>query len=48
MDRYDDDGKATVVAAWGLGGSDLPVGTRFSLDGDSVVSRSSPASDSNR
>src|SRR5258707_8453500 len=37
MDRYDDDGKATVVAAWGLGGSDLPVGTRISLDGDSVV-----------
>jgi signal transduction histidine kinase len=37
MDCYDDDGKATVVAAWGLGGSDLPVGTRFSLDGDSVV-----------
>jgi signal transduction histidine kinase len=38
MDRYDDDGKATVVAAWGLGGRDLSVGTRFSLDGDSVVS----------
>jgi signal transduction histidine kinase len=37
MDRYDDYGNATVVAAWGLGGSDLPVGTRFSLDGDSVV-----------
>jgi hypothetical protein len=37
MDRYDDDGEATVVASWGPGGNDLPVGTRFSLDGDSVV-----------
>ncbi|HWW90185.1 MAG TPA: GAF domain-containing protein, partial [Solirubrobacteraceae bacterium] len=37
MDRYDDDGKATVVASWGAGASDLPVGTRFTLDGDSVV-----------
>ena len=37
MDRYDHDGKATVVASWGLGESDLSVGTRFSLDGDSVV-----------
>jgi GAF domain-containing protein len=39
MDRYDDDGKATVVAAWGLGGRDLSVGARFSLDGNSVVAR---------
>jgi GAF domain-containing protein len=37
MDRYDDDGKATVVAAWGLGGSKLTVGARFGLDGGSVV-----------
>jgi signal transduction histidine kinase len=37
MDRYDDDGKATVVAAWGLGGRTLSVGARFSLDGGSVV-----------
>jgi GAF domain-containing protein len=37
MDRYDHDGKATVVAAWGLGGSGLSVGARFSLDGESVV-----------
>jgi GAF domain-containing protein len=37
MDRYDDDGKATVVASWGVGGSDLPVGARFTLEGDSVV-----------
>jgi signal transduction histidine kinase len=37
MDRYDDDGKATVVAAWGLGGSGLSVGARFGLDGESVV-----------
>jgi len=34
---YDDDDKATVVASWGAGGTDLPAGTRFSLDGDSVV-----------
>ncbi len=37
MDRYDHDGKATVVAAWGLGGSALSVGARFGLDGESVV-----------
>jgi signal transduction histidine kinase len=37
VDRFDDDGNATVVAAWGFAGSDLSVGTRFSLDGDSVV-----------
>jgi GAF domain-containing protein len=37
MDRYDDDGKATVVASWGAGANELPVGTRFSPDGDSVV-----------
>jgi GAF domain-containing protein len=37
MDRYDHDGRATVVAAWGLGGKDLAVGTRFTVDGDSVV-----------
>jgi signal transduction histidine kinase len=38
MDRYDDDGKATVVAAWGIGGRALSVGARFDLDGGSVVS----------
>jgi GAF domain-containing protein len=37
MHRYEPDGDATVVASWGPGGSDLPAGTRFSLDGDSVV-----------
>ncbi|HEV2922709.1 MAG TPA: histidine kinase [Solirubrobacteraceae bacterium] len=37
MDRYDDDGKATVVASWGPGGNALPVGTRFIFEGDSVV-----------
>jgi signal transduction histidine kinase len=37
MHRYEHDGNATVVATWGPGGSDLPVGTRFSLEGDSVV-----------
>jgi GAF domain-containing protein len=37
MHRYEHDHNATVVATWGPGGSDLPVGTRFSLDGDSVV-----------
>ena len=37
MDRYDDDGKATVVASWGAGGRELPVGARFTLDGESVV-----------
>jgi signal transduction histidine kinase len=37
MDRYDDDGKATVVASWGAGANDLPVGTRFIFEGDSVV-----------
>jgi signal transduction histidine kinase len=37
MHRYEADGDATVVATWGSGRSDLPVGTRFSLDGDSVV-----------
>jgi signal transduction histidine kinase len=37
MDRYDDDGKATVVASWGAGANDLPVGTRFAVEGDSVV-----------
>jgi GAF domain-containing protein len=37
MHRYEHDGNATVVATWGPGGSDLSVGTRFSLEGDSVV-----------
>jgi GAF domain-containing protein len=37
MHRYEHDGNATVVATWGPGGSDMPVGTRFSLEGDSVV-----------
>jgi signal transduction histidine kinase len=37
MHRYEPDGDATVVASWGPGGSDLPAGTRFSLDGDSVA-----------
>jgi signal transduction histidine kinase len=37
MHRYEHDGTATVVATWGPGGSDLSVGARFSLDGDSVV-----------
>jgi signal transduction histidine kinase len=37
MHRYEHDGNATVIATWGPGGRDLPVGTRFSLEGDSVV-----------
>jgi signal transduction histidine kinase len=37
MHRYEHDGNATVVATWGPGGSELSVGTRFSLEGDSVV-----------
>jgi signal transduction histidine kinase len=37
MHRYEHDGNATVVATWGPGGNDLPVGTRFTLEGDSVV-----------
>jgi signal transduction histidine kinase len=37
MHRFDHDGNATVVATWGPGGSDLSVGSRFSLEGDSVV-----------
>jgi signal transduction histidine kinase len=37
MHRYEHDGTAIVVATWGPGGSDLPVGARFSLAGDSVV-----------
>jgi signal transduction histidine kinase len=34
---YEPDGNVTVVASWGPGGSDLPAGARFSIDGDSVV-----------
>ncbi|WP_238006773.1 GAF domain-containing protein [Dactylosporangium sp. AC04546] len=34
--RFEDDGTATVVAAWGTPGIGLPVGTTLSLDGDSV------------
>ncbi|MET7402096.1 ATP-binding protein [Dactylosporangium sp. NPDC005572] len=34
--RFEDDGTATVVAAWGAPGIDLPVGTTLNLDGDSV------------
>jgi signal transduction histidine kinase len=37
MHRYEADGNAMVVAHWGPGGSELPVGTRFSLDGESVA-----------
>jgi GAF domain-containing protein len=37
MHRYDDDGHVTVVATWGPGGSELPVGARFNLEGDSVT-----------
>lgn len=35
--RYDAEGSATVVAAWGTPDIGLPVGTTFSLDGDSVT-----------
>jgi signal transduction histidine kinase len=37
MHRYEDESSATVVATWGPGGSQLSVGSRFSLEGDSVV-----------
>ena len=36
MIRYEGDGTATVVASWGRLAAALPVGTRVSLDGDSV------------
>jgi PAS domain S-box-containing protein len=38
--RYEDDGRATLVAAWREPGSEInPVGTSFHLDGDSVIAR---------
>ena len=37
--RYDDDGSATLVADWGEGGPRIPLGTRLSLEGDSVAAR---------
>jgi anti-sigma regulatory factor (Ser/Thr protein kinase) len=36
MSRYDPDGAASVVAAWGSAGAVVPVGTRMSLGGRNV------------
>jgi signal transduction histidine kinase len=36
MSRYDPDGAASVVAAWGSAGAVVPVGTRMSLGGSNV------------
>jgi PAS domain S-box-containing protein len=36
MVRYEADGTATVVASWGRLDTDLPVGTRLTLDGESA------------
>ena len=37
MERYEDDGTVTGVAAWGRVPVELAVGTRFSLDGPSIA-----------
>ena len=37
MSRYDPDGAASVVAAWGSAGAVVPVGTRMSLGGRNVA-----------
>jgi signal transduction histidine kinase len=39
MYRYESSGKLTVVAAWGVHGPAIPVGTELVLDGDSVAAR---------
>src|SRR4029077_10394387 len=39
MHVFPGDGSATVVAGWSAEGPMIPVGTRLSLDGDSVAGR---------